>query len=794
MLLPLALFGTALCYGQSSQDTTQRRTSEQRMALPLPDPEFKGTIAKTYKESTPDFPLGIQTPKDAPNVVLILIDDLGFGQPGTFGGPTPTPGLDRLAEDGLRYNRFHTVGVCSPTRAALLTGRNHHSVGFGTIVELSTGFPGYNSLLPENAVTVAHTLRENGYSTAMFGKNHNTPDWESNPVGPFKHWPTGWGFEHYYGFNGAATSQWEPQLYHNHSAVEPEKTPEEGYHLTTDLVDRAIDWVEVHESVAPDKPYFLYLATGAMHAPHHAPQEWIDRFKGQFDQGWDKLREETLERQKKLGVVPQDTELTPRPKEIEAWDSLSDDQKRLYARQMEVFAGFVAHTDHELGRFVQAVQGLPDADNTLIIYIAGDNGASPEGTPTGTLNEIMTQNGIPDSVEAQLAKVDELGGPLHENHYSIGWAWAGSSPFQWMKRVPSHFGGTRNGMVISWPKVITDKGGIRDQFSHVVDVVPTILNAAGVPAPTHVDGIEQIPMAGVDLASTFVSTEAAEVHNTQYFETGGHRAIYHDGWVAANFHGAPWQLTGSVGFTDPEFNTWELYNVEEDFSQANDLAAAHPEKLQELVALFDTEAKKYQVYPLDDRFVERGIIPRPSVVAGRTEINYSGGTKRVPEGSAPPTYQRSHKITAKINITGPDTEGVIVACGGAGGGYSLYVKDGKLRYTYRFFGKQAYHLESKDALPQGELEVAMHYQQLPFKPLVESTGGHAELFINGESVAKGAVANSVPGRFSATETMDVGMDLGSPVGDDYRHQAPFAFTGEIDNVRFNIAPTQPVKK
>jgi len=790
--IPRIALSLALILGAMSA-TAAAQQSPDRSKLPLPDPEFQGKIGKTYKESTPDFPQGVKAPKGAPNVVLILIDDLGFGQPGTFGGPAATPSLDSLAAQGLRYNRFHTVGVCSPTRAALLTGRNHHSVGFGTIVELSTGFPGYNSLLPEDAVTIAHTLRDNGYSTAMFGKNHNTPDWESNPVGPFDHWATGWGFETFYGFNGAATSQWEPQLYQNTTAVEPQKRPDEGYHLTTDLVDRAIDWVEVHESVDPSKPYFLYLSTGATHAPHHAPQEWIDKFKGQFDQGWDKLREETLARQKQLGVVPRDTKLTPRPKEIPAWDSLSADQKRLYARQMEVFAGFVAHTDHEIGRFIKAVQASPDADNTLIIYIAGDNGASPEGTPAGTLNEIMTQNGIPaESVEEQLKKLDELGSPLHENHYSVGWAWAGSSPFQWMKRVPSHFGATRNGMVVSWPRVIKDAGGLRDQFTHVVDVVPTILNAANIPAPTHVDGIEQIPMAGEDISSTFASADAEEVRHTQYFETGGHRAIYHDGWVAANFHGAPWILTGSVGFSDPQYNTWELYNIEKDFSQSNNLAEKHPEKLKELVALFDTEAKKYQVYPLDDRFAERGVVPRPSVVAGRTKITYSAGASRIPEGSAPHTYQRSHKITANLSIT-PDTEGVIVACGGTSGGYTLYVKDGKLHYVYRFFGKETYRLESREKLPEGEVVVAMNYEQLPFKPFVESTGGKAELFVNGKSMAVGDVKNSVPGRFSATETMDIGKDLGSPVG-DYRDQAPFAFTGKIESVTFDVAPTQPVKK
>ena len=622
--------------------------AQAEVVLPRPTEAFKGKIGKTFETSVQDFPQPIRAPKGAPNIVIILLDDVGFGQPGTFGGPIPTPNLDKLASEGLHYNTFHTTGICSPTRAAVLTGLNHHQVGFGTIAELSTGFPGYDSVWPLEAATVAEVLKQNGYSTAAWGKWHNTPDWETTPIGPFNRWPTGQGFEYWYGFHGGETSQWEPQLFRNETPVEPPKKPEQGYHLTEDITDDAIAWIHRQKSIAPDKPFFIYFATGAAHAPLHAPKEWIDKFKGQFDQGWDKVREETIARQKKLGVVPADTVLTPRPNEIEAWDSLSPDAKRLYARHMEVFAGFLSHTDYHVGRLLDALAALPDNDNTLTFYIAGDNGPSAEGSLTGTLNNMMTQNGIPDTVEGQLPHVDEIGGPLHENHYPVGWSWAGSSPFQWMKRVPSHFGGTRNGMVVSWPARIKEKGGLRSQFHHVIDIVPTIYEAVGVKAPTKVDGIAQKPIAGVSILYSFNDAAAPTTRHVQYFETGGHRAIYKDGWVATAFHGVPWVLTGSHDF---DLDKWELYNVNKDFSEGNDLASKESAKLKELQALFNSEARKYDVYPLDDRFVERGINPdRPSVVKGRSTFSYSAGTTRIPEGSAPPIYQRSHKITAKITV------------------------------------------------------------------------------------------------------------------------------------------------
>jgi len=762
-----------------------------RRVLPLPDPTFKGKIGKSYTDSKQDYPQPVKAPAGAPNVVVILLDDLGFGQAGTFGGPVPTPALDKLASQGLRFNRFHTTGICSPTRAALLTGRNHHQVANGTISELSTGYPGYHSVWPQSTASIAEVLTANGYSTAAWGKWHNTPDWETSPVGPFKHWPTGLGFEYWYGFQGGETSQWEPQLFRNTIPVEPAKRPEEGYHLTEDLVDDAIGWINRQQSIAPDKPFFVYFATGAVHAPLHVANEWSNRFQGQFDQGWDQVREETLKRQKKLGVVPADTRLTPRPEEIEAWDSLSEDAKKLYTRHQEVFSGFLAHTDHHVGRLLSAIAALPNADNTLIIYICGDNGSSAEGSVTGTLNNMMTQNGIPDTVPAQLAKIDEIGGPLHENHYPVGWAWAGSSPFQWMKRVPSHFGGTRNGMVISWPNKIKHQGGLRTQFHHVIAIVPTIYQVAGITAPEQVNGIAQLPLAGVDLSYTFDKPNATGTRTTQYFETGGHRAIYDQGWVAASFHGVPWQLTGSIGFKN---NEWQLYNIEKDFSQATDLASQFPKKLDELKSLFDREARQYQVYPLDDRFIERAVNPdRPSVVAGRTHFRYSSGTVRIPEGSAPPIYQRSHKITANVVIPDEGAEGVIVAEGGSVAGYTLYIQGGKVVYEYNFFGKATYKVESNQPVPTGEVTIVVDYTQKPFKPFVESTGGPVKLSVNGQLVGEGEIENVVPGRFSATETLDIGKDLGATVSAKYREQAPFAFTGKIKQVAIEIAPTQPTQ-
>jgi len=754
-----------------------QKQKESENTLPYPPPEFNGKIGTTFEDSQEDYPQPFEAPDGAPNVIVVLLDDVGFGQAEVTGGPIPTPAMDKLAATGLTYTRFHTTGICSPTRAALLTGRNHHQTGFGTISELSTGYPGYNSVWGKDVASIAEVLKQNGYSTAAWGKWHNTPDWETNPIGPFKQWPTGLGFEYFYGFQGGETNQYYPQLFKNTTPVEPQKTPEEGYHLTEDLTEDAIAWMNQQKSIDPEKPYFMYFATGATHAPLHAPKEWIDKFKGQFDDGWDAMREHTLARQKEMGIVPENTQLSARPDAIPAWETLSADEKKLYARQMEVFAGFLAHTDYWTGKLIDAARSLPGGENTMVIYVIGDNGSSAEGTLTGTLNNMMTQNGFPDNVERQLKEMEDLGGPEHENHFAVPWAWAGCAPFQWMKRVPSHFGGTRNGLIISWPSSIKAKGEKRTQFHHAIDIVPTILEAAHIEMPPSVNGVEQTPLAGVPMNYTFDNADAEGTRTVQYFETGGHRAIYKDGWVAASFHGIPWQLTGSYGFKD---NKWELYNIDEDFSEATDLAEQYPEKLEELKAVFDEEAKKYNVYPLDDRFAERATNPnRPSVIRGKTEFSYMAGTERIPEGSAPPAYARTHTISAKINYSKGD-EGVIVANGGSSAGYSLYIKDNKLVYYSNFFHMNHYQVASS-TLPEGELDIQMVYTQ-------ESTeyggGGSAKLFVNGKKVGEGKIDKVVPARYSATETMDIGKDLGSPVSPDYK--APFAYNGEIEYVKFKL--------
>ena len=550
------------------------------------------------------------------------------------------------------------------------------------------------------------------------------------------------------------------------------------------MVDDAIAWLDRQNSIAPDKPFFLYFAPGAVHAPLHVSKDWIEKFSGKFDQGWDAVREQTLSKQKDMGLVPANTELTPRPDEIAAWDSLDADAQTIFSRHQEVFAGFLAQTDHEIGRLIEKVRSTPEGDNTLIILVAGDNGPSAEGSVTGTLNNMMTQNGIPDTVDAQLPEIDEIGGPLHENHYPVGWAWAGSSPFQWMKRVPSHFGGTRNGMIVSWPSRISDSGGIRTQFHHVVDIAPTILEAVGVPEPKVVNGTEQTPMAGVSMDYSFADAAAPGTRQTQYFETGGHRALYHDGWVAASFHGAPWVLTGSVGFED---SVWELYNIEEDFSQAHDLAAENPEKLAELQALFDEEAQKFDVYPLDDRFAERATNPeRPSVTKGRTVFTYTSGTVRVPEGSAAPAYQRSHTITADIEVSQEGASGVLIANGGSSAGYTLYLDGGVPVYEFNFFGKERYRVAGETPLEPGTHSVKMVYEQAPFNPGKEVTGGTATLLVDGNEAATGEVTMVVPARYSATETLDIGMDLGSTVSRAYEKEAPFPFSGTINKVTVEL--------
>ncbi|WP_414753451.1 arylsulfatase [Anabaena sp. CCY 9910] len=745
--------------------------------LPVPLPEFKGKIGLTYKESQPDFPQPIAAPSNAPNVLLVILDDVGFGQASTFGGPVDTPNLTRLAETGLRYNQFHTTALCSPTRAALLTGRNHHSVNTGVVEELATGYPGYTTVLPKSAATVAEILRQNGYNTAAFGKWHNTPDFETSAVGPFDRWPTGLGFEYFYGFLGGDTNQWSPALVENTKRIDKPNKPD--YHLTPDLVDHAIAWIRNQQSIAPEKPFFAYLATGATHAPHHAPKEWIDKYKGKFDQGWDKLREETFARQKQLGVIPANAQLTPRPQELPAWDSLSAEQQKLYAHMAEVFAGFLAHTDYEIGRLINAVDQLGELDNTLVIYVVGDNGASAEGGLTGSVNELQVFNGVPENLQQLLAAYDDLGSPKTFNHFPSAWAWAVNTPFQWTKQIASHFGGTRNPLVISWGAGIKDQGSIRSQFHHVIDITPTILEVAGITAPKQVNGVKQQPIEGTSLAYTFNNPNASSHRETQYFEMLGNRAIYDEGWVAAARHGRlPWERTVKGNFDTDE---WELYNIAEDFSEANNLAKKNPEKLEKLQKLFLKEAKKHKVLPLDDRIAERFDVKiRPSLTRGRTTFTYYPGTVGIPEGSAPNLKNRSFTITANVEVPENGAEGVILTQGGRFAGWSFFLEDGKPTYIYNYANTARYIIQSPEKLPSGKSTIRFNFD---YDGGV-GAGGIGKLFINDQQVAEGRVDKTIAYRLALDETFDVGRDTGTPVVDTY--QVPFAFTGNLQQVSLDL--------
>lgn len=747
--------------------------------LPVRPPSFEGKIGITYKESTPDFPSPIKAPEKAPNVLLVLLDDVGFGQASTFGGPVDTPNLTRLAEKGLRYNQFHTTALCSPTRAALLTGRNHHSVGTGVVEELASGFPGYTTILPKSAATVAEVLRQNGYNTAAFGKWHNTPDYETSVAGPFDRWPTGLGFEYFYGFFGGDTNQWSPALVENTKRIAP-PTNNPDYHLTPDLVDHAISWIHSQQSIAPDKPFFTYLATGATHAPHHAPKAWIDKYQGKFDQGWDKLREETFARQKQLGVIPANAQLTPRPIELPAWDSLSPEDQKIYAHEMEVFAGFLAYTDHEVGRLINAIDQIGELDNTLIFYIVGDNGASAEGGLSGSVNELKVFNKVPESREQLLASLNDLGSPKTFNHYHAAWAWAGTTPFQWTKQIASHFGGTRNPLIIAWGDRIKDQGGLRGQFHHVIDITPTIFEAAGITAPTQVNGVKQQKIEGTSLVYTFDDPEAASKHETQYFEMFGNRAIYDDGWIAATRHPRlPWQGTINADF---EKDPWELYNIEEDFSEANNLATEKPEKLAKLQKLFLSEARKYNVLPLDDRVSERfDVQDRPSPAAGRTTFTYYSSGVSIPEGSAPSLKNRSFAITADVEIPESGAEGVLLTQGGRFAGWGFFLEDSKPTYVYNFVNAERYIIQSPQKLAPGKSTIKFNFD---YDGGEVGAGGIGKLFINDQPVAEGRIAKTIPYRFTLDETFDVGRDTGTPIVETY--QVPFAFTGNLQKVTLNL--------
>nr|WP_242041970.1 arylsulfatase [Alkalinema sp. FACHB-956] len=747
--------------------------------LPIPEPPFQGKIGLTYKDSQPDFPKPITAPAKAPNVLLVLLDDEGFGQTSTFGGPIATPELTALADRGLRYNQFHVTALCSPTRAALLTGRNHHSVGTGVVQEIASGYPGYNSILPRSAATVAEVLQQNGYSTAAFGKWHNTPDYETSAAGPFDRWPTHLGFDYFYGFLGGDTNQWSPALVENTKHIQaPLNDP--NYHLTHDLADHAIHWIQTQQSIAPDKPFFAYFATGATHAPHHAPKEWIERYKGKFDQGWDKLREETFARQKQLGVIPANAQLTPRPAELPAWDSLSKEDQKLFAHQAEVFAGFTAHTDAQVGRVIHAIDQLGELDNTLVIYIAGDNGASAEGGLTGSVNELKVFNGVPEDRQQVLAALDDLGSPKTFNHFHAAWAWAVNTPFQWTKQIASHFGGTRDPLVIAWGDRIQERGGLRTQFHHVIDIAPTILEAAGITAPTVVNGVEQQPIEGTSLVYTFDHPEEPSHRTTQYFEMFGNRAIYDRGWVAAARHGRlPWEAVSKTTFDQ---DTWELYNIAEDFSEANNLAAQNPTKLQQLQKLFLTEAQKHKVLPLDDRLLKRfDVSTRPSLVQGRTHFVYYPGTEGVPEASAPDIKNKSFSITADVELQDDDAEGVLVSQGGRFAGWSFFLDEGKPTFAYNFLGNDRTVIQASEKVSQGTTQLKFEFQSDGGKP---GAGGIGKLWINGQQVGEGRIPHTVAYRWGLDETFDIGRDLGTPVLENYK--VPFAFTGNLQKVTLDL--------
>jgi len=776
-------------------------TEPDRGHLPIRRGAFQGVANRTLEGSQPDWNLiGHPVPPEgAPNVLLVLIDDAGFGNPSTFGGPIQTPNYTRVAEEGLRYNRFHVTALCSPTRAALLTGRNNHAVGFGSVGEFSGGFPGYSATLPRDCAPLPRILRDNGYSTAAFGKWHLTPDGQQGPAGPFDRWPNGWGFDYFYGFLAGDSGQWDPCLIENQRVI---GTPEEfydeenPYYFPDAMADRTIEWIHGVRAQDSAKPFFAYFSTGCSHAPHHVVASWADKYKGQFDQGWDKLREETFARQKELGVVPADAQLTPRDDAFPAWDDVPDKLKPFYARQMEVYAGYSENADHNVGRVIDAIEELGELDNTVIIWIWGDNGASMEGTVTGSFNEMTMMNGIPltDEMQLQLAErfggMDKWGAQIMDPHYGAAWAWAGNTPFKWGKQVGSHLGGTRNPMAVRWPKRISDVGGLRSQFGHVIDVAPTLLEIAGIPQPQTVDGIEQEPMHGSSIAPTFADAMATEFHTQQYFETIGNRGMYKDGWwLAMKTERIPWVLTPEAlqpyapGVWDPDAGPAELYYLPDDFTQAHDLAAEHPDKVQELKDLFWQEAEKYKVLPLLATLSTFfGILPP---IEEKTIFEFRGDVQNVLSGMIPRIYNHSYTISADLIVPEGGAEGVIVAESDHLGGFTLYVKDGKLTHTYSMMGVFVFKQVSEEDLPTGEITVRMEFAADDAKP---ATGGEVTLFIDDRPVGKGRMDHTVPIRFTAYAGMDIGRDNGGVVDFAYEDQKPFAFTGTVKKVVFDIKP------
>jgi arylsulfatase A-like enzyme len=764
------------CSQQPKPETASGNASEQ---IPKPDPEFKGKIGNTVDESTADFPISLKAAPGSPNVLIILLDDVGFGMASSFGGTVPTPNVERLAKNGLKYNQFHTTALCSPTRGALLAGRNHHTISTGVIIEMGTGFPGYTGIIPKSTALVSQTLRDNGFATSMFGKWHNTPEPDISPAGPFDRWPSGLGFDYFYGFNQGETHQYYPTLYRNTVMVKPPKTPEQGYHFTTDMTDETINWINNVNAVDTEKPWFVYYSTGAVHAPHHAPKEWRDKYKGKYDHGWDKEREIIHAQQLEMGLIPKGTKLTPRPKEIPAWDVQSPDAKKVYTRLMENYAAYMAHTDFEIGRMLDALEASGEIDNTLIFCILGDNGASAEGGLEGTFSELASLLGLQLGLQSSLKRVDEIGGPSSEPHVPVGWAWAMNAPFQWTKQIASHYGGTRNPLVVSWPKGIKPKGELRTQWHHVIDVVPTILEACKIKQPDYVNGIKQQPLEGISMLYSFDDGKAADKRTTQYFELAGNRAIYHDGWVAATRFGVPWETAGKSN-ADLKNAKWELYHVAEDFSQANDLAAANPEKLKELQAVFEAEAKKYNVFPLDVRFSERMDPKLRASGPPKTSWTYFGNSVQLPEPAGPQLFPRPNTIEAEIMVPDKGAQGVVACAGAFSAGWTLYVINNKPVFHYNLFEIAELRITGKTALPKGK--VVLSTQFIPDG--TPQGSGTVKLMVNGQLVGEGKMERTAFRH--GLEPFEIGRDTGTPVDINYKSKGEFPFTGIINKVSFKV--------
>ncbi|GAA3110279.1 arylsulfatase [Rhizobium viscosum] len=787
--LTSSLLTLAVSYANAQQITgtpgaPDATTTLDGRYLPNPPAPFGGEIGLDARDSKPYWPPQVVPPKGAPNILLIITDDAGYGVAGTFGGVIPTPALDRVAQAGLRYTQFHSTALCSPTRAALITGRNHHSVGYGVVSEQATGYPGYDSIIGIDNATVAEILKQNGYATSWFGKEHNTPTFQYSSAGPFDQWPSGMGFDYFYGFMGGDTNQWQPYLFENHTQVFP-WVGNPKYNLITDEADKAIDHIRQLDAAAPDKPFFVYYAPGATHAPHHPTPEWIDKFKGKFDMGWNAMRDQIFANQKRLGVVPQNAQLTPWPDDLPKWDSLDADSKKLFARQAEVFAAYVAYSDNEIGRVIQAVDDLGKLDNTLVIYIEGDNGTSAEGSTLGTPSELLSIQGINVPVADQLKFYDAWGSDRTYPHMSVAWSWAFDTPFKWTKQVASHFGGTRQGMAMAWPARIKDAGGIRTQFHHMIDIVPTILEATRIPAPAMVNGVAQKPIEGVSMAYSWdkANANAPSTRHTQYFEMFGNRAIYHDGWIASTTPpAAPWLM--GLGKMPDVVNgyKWELYNLNDDYSQANDLAATSPDKLREMQDMFLMEAAKYNVFPLDNDVLERTVTPRPSTTAGRTTFTYTGALSGLPTGNAPSIVNKSYTITADIEIPQSGADGMLVTEGGRFGGYGLYVLKNKPVFVYNLLGLEHFRWEGTDTLKPGKHTIVFDFKS---DGPGMGKGGTGVLTVDGSKVATQQVQHTIPFLLPWDETFDVGSDTRTPV-EDKDYQAPFAFTGAIDRLTVQL--------